>query len=257
MKSGWRGTALLAAALGACIAFAWATLPPVGDLATEFPATTALIERRAAEARAQGLEPRRLQHPVRLSAVAPHAVQAVILSEDARFWQHGGIDTVELAEAIAEAWKNRRLGRGASTITQQLAKNLWLSDERTLLRKVREAVLAKRLEATLGKKRILELYLNVVEWGPGVYGIEAAARHHFGVRASSLSVAQGAILAAMLPAPRRWIPARRPRVLERRALRIVGDLEATGAIDADAAEAARRELASFFGRPPRAESIPP
>ncbi len=235
-------------ALALWVGVTWATLPSVGDLAGTSPKTTALIEARTHEAEAEGRKPRRRQHWVGLGAVAPVAVQAVLVSEDARFWQHEGVDTVELELALEEAWDKRELGRGASTITQQLAKNLWLGEDRSLLRKLKELVLARRLEEALPKKRILTLYLNVVEWGPGVYGIEAAAREHFGVSAAALTPAQGAILAAMLPAPRRWLPSGKPPVLRRRALRIVDRLEAYGRISGAQAAAARGQIEARLGR---------
>src|SRR5262249_50688536 len=137
----------------------------------------------------------------------------------------GAVDYVELRKAVEDAAQEGHLGRGASTISQQLAKNLWLSGDRSLVRKAKELVLAQRLEEALTKKRILTLYLNVAEWGEGVYGIDAAAHEHFGVAAAELNPAQGAILAAMLPSPRRWIPARRPKVLLERSLRIIERLE--------------------------------
>src|SRR5262249_42295551 len=144
--------------------------------------------------------------------------------EDASFYLHHGVDEDELKNALSQAWTKRSLGRGASTITMQLAKNLWLSGERTLLRKLKEVILARRLEDAMPKKRILALYLNLVEWGDGVYGIEAGARAHFGISADQLSLGQGAILAAMLPAPRRWLPEKGSRILRVRSLRIIDRL---------------------------------
>lgn len=134
--------------------------------------------------------------------ISPHLKRAVIAAEDANFTEHDGVDW----EAIERAHeRNRRRGRvthGGSTITMQLAKNLFLSGERSYLRKAQELAIAFMLEAVLGKDRILELYLNVAEWGVGVFGCEAAARRHFGVGAAQLSPAQAARLAAMLPRPR-------------------------------------------------------
>lgn len=224
-------------------------LPDVAPLRTAMPRTTSLMDQRAAEARAERRKPRQRQAPVALASVAPHAVAAVLVSEDARFYTHGGVDWVELRNVLGEALEERRLGRGASTLTQQLAKNLYLSTDRSLLRKARELVLARRLERELGKQRILALYVNVVEWGEGVYGIEAAAREHFGVPARELSVAQGAMLAGMLPAPRRWLPAQKPAVLRARATVIVERLEQAGRITAAQAAGARVELARFYGEP--------
>ena len=224
-------------------------LPDVRPLRTTLPRTTSLMAQRAEEARAEKRRPRQRQSPVALANVAPHAVAAVLVSEDARFHQHGGVDWVEVRSVVNEALEERRLGRGASTLTQQLAKNLYLSTDRSLLRKARELVLARRLEAELGKQRILALYVNVVEWGDGVYGIEAAAREHFGTSARELTVAQGAMLAGMLPAPRRWLPAQRPPVLRARATVIVDRLEQAGRITPEQAVGARAELSRFYGEP--------
>ncbi|HEY6098970.1 MAG TPA: biosynthetic peptidoglycan transglycosylase, partial [Anaeromyxobacter sp.] len=138
---------------------------------------------------------------VPLAALPAHVVRAVTTSEDAGFFGHQGFDVGELRNAFAEAAEAGRLGRGGSTITQQLAKNLYLDGERTLARKVREAAVAIALEATLPKARILEIYVNVVEWGPGVRGIGAAARHWFGKDARDLSPREAAFLASILPSP--------------------------------------------------------
>ncbi|SEU01413.1 monofunctional biosynthetic peptidoglycan transglycosylase [Stigmatella erecta] len=228
----------------------YARLPDVSALRTENPRTTALMAQRAEEVYAAGRKPRVRQTWVSLGAVAPHVVDAVLISEDARFYRHEGVDWTEVKNSLDQSVHEARLGRGASTLTQQLAKNLYLSTDRSLLRKGKELLLARRLEAQLSKQRILALYLNVVEWGPGVYGIEAAAREHFGASARSLSVAQGAMLAAMLPAPRRWLPAQRPETLRTRADVILGRLEREGRISGAQAREARVELSRFFGGPP-------
>ncbi|MFP2931581.1 transglycosylase domain-containing protein [Pyxidicoccus sp. 3LG] len=244
---------LLLALAGLLLAFTvyeYATLPSAEPLAKENPKTTALMEWRAEQARDEGKKVRRRQHWVALSAISKHAVDAVLISEDAGFYVHEGVDTAELRKALEEAWEKRSLGRGASTITQQLAKNLWLSTDRSLLRKVKELVLAHRLEEALTKKRILTLYLNVAEWGQGVYGIEAGAREHFGVSASQLTVAQGAILAAMLPAPRKRSPSSGSRALWRQAHRIVDRLAALSRISAAQADAARSDIDRLLGRKP-------
>jgi monofunctional biosynthetic peptidoglycan transglycosylase len=244
---------VLLALAGALLAFAvyeYVTLPSAGPLEKENPQTTALIEQRAEEAREAGKKPRRRQHWVALSAISKHAVAAVLVSEDAGFYGHEGVDSSEVRKAMEEAWEKGRLGRGASTITQQLAKNLWLSTDRSLLRKAKELVLAHRLEKTLTKKRILTVYLNVVEWGQGVYGIEAGAREHFGVSASQLTVAQGAILAAMLPAPRKRSPSSGSRALWRRAHWLVDQLAAVNRITPAQADEARADIDRLLGRKP-------
>lgn len=157
--------------------------------------------------------------PTPLHDVSPVLVQMVLLSEDARFASHHGIDWVELEEAVRAVWQGRGRWRGASTITQQVAKNLYLSPSRNPLRKVKEAVTAVRLEVALSKDRILELYLNVAEWGPGIWGVAAASEAYFGVPPGRLTEEQAAALAATLPHPRTSNPIFRPaRMLARRDL---------------------------------------
>lgn len=188
------------------ILFQLATFPRVSRLADENPATTAFMDQRRAELRAAG-ESDQLQHQwVPYDRISPHLRSAVIVSEDSRFYQHDGIDTTELDRVVREAWEKKELGRGGSTITQQLAKNLYLSPSRNPWRKVKEILIAKRMEQTLSKKRILELYLNLVEFGETTYGAEAAARHYFGKPASRLTPSEAALLAGALPNPRKMNP---------------------------------------------------
>jgi monofunctional biosynthetic peptidoglycan transglycosylase len=148
---------------------------------------------------------------------------AVIAAEDTRFFQHGGFDWRQVQRAAAEDWEGKRL-RGASTIDQQLVKNLFLTTSRTPLRKVLEAGLVPPAEIILGKQRILELYLNVVEWGPGVFGAEAAAHYHYGISARQINREQGARLAAVLPAPR----TRRPAAMNRYTSQILTRMQQMG-----------------------------
>jgi monofunctional biosynthetic peptidoglycan transglycosylase len=145
--------------------------------------------------------------PVAIARISPHLRHAVVAAEDGRFYQHWGIDWAELGKVTEKGMDTRRPLRGASTITQQLVKNLFFTTHRNPVRKVAEFGLAPAAELVLGKERILELYLNSVEWGPGVFGAEAAARYHYGVGAGALSRDQAARLAACLPAPRRRRPA--------------------------------------------------
>ncbi|MBE4750087.1 monofunctional biosynthetic peptidoglycan transglycosylase [Corallococcus sp. ZKHCc1 1396] len=243
----WVLGGLLLAVL-AVITHAYVTLPDARPLAKENPKTTALMEQRADEAREAGRKPRRRQQWVPLSAISKPAVEAVLLSEDASFYLHDGVDTVELARAVGQAVEEGKLGRGASTLTQQLAKNLWLSTDRSLLRKAKELMLAHRLEEALTKQRILMLYLNVVEWGNGVYGIEAGAREHFGVSASQLTVAQGAVLASMLPSPRKRSPSSGSRALLKQSHRVVHALKVYRRISAEQEEAAHAEVDRLLGR---------
>ena len=168
------------------------------------PASTAFMERRLDKLREAN--PRaRLQHRwVPYARISTDLKRAVIAAEDAKFLDHEGFDWEAIQKAIEKNEREGRVVAGASTISQQLAKNLFLSGERTWLRKGEEAAITWMLESTLSKRRILELYLNFAEWGDGIFGAEAAARYHFGVSAAALEPAQAAWLAAILPSPRRY-----------------------------------------------------
>ena len=147
----------------------------------------------------------RIQHHwVPYVRISPHLKRAVIAAEDARFLDHEGFDWDAIQKAMQKNERSGRVVAGASTISQQLAKNLFLSGSRSWLRKAQEAAITWMMERTLSKRRILELYLNLAEWGEGVFGAEAAARHHFGVPAMALAPEQAAYLAAILPSPRRY-----------------------------------------------------
>ena len=183
------------------------TWPDVGALERRNPETTAFIESYRAVAESQGESTDVLWVWVPYDSISPHLKRAVLVAEDIGFFSHGGFESSEIKQAIRDALSGERALRGASTITQQLAKNLWLSPRRSLLRKLKEAALTYHLEQQLSKKRILELYLNVVEFGPGVYGAEAAARYYFGKAARDLNPEEAAQLAAGLPRPSRWNPA--------------------------------------------------
>jgi monofunctional biosynthetic peptidoglycan transglycosylase len=192
------------------------TLPDVAALARTNPSTTAFIESRKSEAAARGRSFHLQWTWVPLARLSPHLQKAVLVSEDASFYQHHGFDWDGMKDAFTRNLEKGRLRRGGSTLTQQLAKNLYLSPDKNLLRKGHEAMLTWELERVLPKKRILELYLNVVEWGHGVYGAEAAARHHFGKSAEDVSPDEAALLAAMLPSPRRYDPLRPTPYLTKR-----------------------------------------
>jgi monofunctional biosynthetic peptidoglycan transglycosylase len=239
--------ALLAAALAAWIS--WISLPDVAPLASRAPPSTALMDQRRTEATRSGKAFRPDYRPVSLDRISPRLARAVVASEDASFFGHAGFDWDEIKNAAGQNWKAGRTVRGASTITQQLAKNLWLGTERSYLRKLREALLAVKLERTLSKRRILTLYLDVAEWGDGVFGAEAAAHRWFGTSARDLSAAQAATLAAMLPAPRRAAIAPAPRWLARRARRILSLLERNGTVPAAEAASARAELERILAAP--------
>jgi monofunctional biosynthetic peptidoglycan transglycosylase len=212
-------------AVGAWLLYEAWTWPRVAALATRPPRTTAFIERHRAEQRAAGRDDRVQWIWVPYSAISIHLKRAVVVAEDIRFFAHGGVDLEEVEDALERAMEHQRLPRGASTITQQLAKNLWLSPSRSPLRKAREAILAWQLERTLSKRRILELYLNVAEFGPGVYGVEAAARRHFAQPAAALGPLEAAQLAAVLPNPRAWHPGSPSRAYQAHVARILRRME--------------------------------
>lgn len=170
------------------------------------PPTTAMMLRRTVQRAVAGQKPWYPRRDVvKRSEISPRLRRAVLAAEDDRFYLHWGLDVVEIRKALERAERGGRL-RGASTITQQVAKNIFLWEGRSFVRKGLEAYLTLVLELTLPKERILDLYLNLAEWGDGVFGAEMAARRHFGVSAAQLSAEQAARLAAILPAPRRWSP---------------------------------------------------
>jgi monofunctional biosynthetic peptidoglycan transglycosylase len=196
----------VAVALAALAVWEWATWPDVARLARENPKTTAFLERWRAGERAAGRRADAQLRFVPYGRISDSLKLAVLVGEDIDFFSHHGFATREIRTALTEAWEERELPRGASTITQQLAKNLWLSPSRNPLRKIREALLTRALERRLSKRRILELYLNVVEFGPGVWGAENAARRYFGEGAGELGEREAAMLAAALPRPATWHP---------------------------------------------------
>jgi monofunctional biosynthetic peptidoglycan transglycosylase len=212
----------VAAAGFAALAYIYLTLPDVRVLAGSNPATTAFIELRAGEAHARGHVPRRDQRWVSYERISGHLKRAVLVAEDDAFWQHEGVDFAQIKESLEHDLEQGRMVRGGSTITQQLAKNLYLSPSRNPIRKLRELFIARRLEAELSKRRILEIYLNVVEWGDGIYGAEAASRTYFRKPASQVGPGEAALLAAALVNPRVLAPGRPTARLLRRQRLILG-----------------------------------
>jgi monofunctional glycosyltransferase len=226
---------IFAGAVGVWLLYEVVTFPCISCLRNENPATSSMIEYRISEAKAEGREPRKFMMWMPIEQISPNLQRAVLAGEDARFFEHDGFDwkAIEAAwdEAVKEGEKEAReeceadakaantpkkdckpseddwippmpsFKRGASTVTQQLAKNLFLSEDRNFLRKGREAAYTYFLERYLTKKRILELYLNVIEWGDGVYGAEAASRVYFKKSASDLTRDEAAYLSAMIPSP--------------------------------------------------------
>ncbi|MBA2379507.1 MAG: transglycosylase domain-containing protein [Blastocatellia bacterium] len=212
---------ILLGAIGIWLAYELITFPSISKLRSENPVTTSMIEYRISQAADAGKEPRKYMIWTPIEQISPHLERAVLAGEDSRFFEHNGFDweAIDKAwnEAVREGEKEAKASgdydpnswippmpsfrRGASTVTQQLSKNLYLSEDRNFLRKGREALYTYFLERELSKKRILEIYLNVIEWGDGIYGAEAASRHYFRKSASNLTREEAAYLAAMIPSP--------------------------------------------------------
>lgn len=249
-------TLIVLGAFTVWLGYEFFTFPDIAALKTENPATTSMIEYRAAQDRKEGRQPTREQIWVPINKISPHLQRAVIAGEDTNFVAHDGFDW----DAIQKAWeaaqkeaekeakaegdkdpndweipnldkdslidaalvslgypKTSNFKRGASTITQQLSKNLYLSEERSFTRKVREYLITRSLESNLSKRRILEIYLNVIEWGDGIYGAEAASRVYFKKSAAELTPQEAAYLAAMIPSPLNiFNPQKNPKRVTRR-----------------------------------------
>jgi len=213
----------LTAAYAVYVAAGLPSTAQVRALARTNPGSTALMEERDDEARRAGRAPRRrAQSWLPLSRVSRQLIRAVLASEDQRFFGHDGVDWEAIQKSVDEDRKKGRFARGGSTITQQLAKNLFLSTRKTPTRKLRELVVAHWLERDLSKRRILELYLNVIEWGDAVYGCEAAARRWLGKSCSDLDEDDAAGLVAMIPNPRRINPKVSPARHARAKRRVLG-----------------------------------
>ena len=189
------------------------SLPDVQDLKKHNPKTTSFIEMRKQQAQKAGKKLRIRQRWVRFSSIPKHFKQAVRITEDASFYRHEGVDFDELKESIKKDFKSGKLKRGGSTITQQLAKNLYLSSEKSFIRKIKEYLIARRLEEALSKNRIFHIYLNVIEFGRGIFGVQAASRYYFGCNVADLSLEQMIRLAAIIPRPLRTNPKKNSRWL--------------------------------------------
>jgi monofunctional biosynthetic peptidoglycan transglycosylase len=182
------------------------SLPDLSKLKKGNPPKTALMEYREKESKEKGKKFRMNQTWVPLSNISPYLVKAVLIAEDDKFWSHEGFDYEAIRKAIEKDIKAKRFKFGGSTISQQLARNLYLSPAKNPLRKMREAIITWRMEKVLPKRRILELYLNLVEWGNGIFGVEAASRHYYGKPSSELTPQEAARLATVLPNPRKYNP---------------------------------------------------
>jgi monofunctional glycosyltransferase len=219
-------------------AWVWWGLPArseVRALEERNPGKTRLMREREQEARTKGRGAHTRQSWVPLSAVSRHLIHAVLASEDQKFFGHAGVDWQAIQESLEKDVEKRRLSRGGSTITQQLAKNLYFGTEKTPLRKLRELVVTSWLEHDLSKPRILALYLNVIEWGDSVYGCEAAAERWYGKPAAALNEEEAAGLAAMIPNPRRLNPQVSAPRHERATRRVIWLMGQAGYLGRDAA----------------------
>ena len=204
---------------------------PFGDidrLKSANPTETAFMREHAERTKQEGKAFKRQHKWIPLSRISKDAVNAIIVAEDGTFWSHGGFDWFEFRESIERNITEGRAARGASTITQQLVKNLYLSSSKNPFRKLKEWILTWYMEQSLSKSRILEVYLNVIEWGRGVYGIDAASQYYFGKSSSELSRDEAARLAAIIPSPRRFRADQESRYVVRRSRIILERMAARG-----------------------------
>jgi monofunctional biosynthetic peptidoglycan transglycosylase len=232
MKRSWLRIGLIVLAMISLplggLAWYWlATFPDVPVLAKKNPTETALMAARKAEAEAAGRPYKRQWTWVSLSEMSPSLQRAVVAAEDAAFFSHEGFDWDGIKVAMERNLEAGKIERGGSTITQQVAKNLFLTQDKSFFRKAREAMITRALEQHLSKGRILEIYLNIAEWGEGVYGAEQAARHYFYKSAKELTADEAALLAAMLPSPLKYDPLRLTPFLVKRQHQILSWMGAT------------------------------
>jgi monofunctional biosynthetic peptidoglycan transglycosylase len=231
LRAAWRfslrafAVVLLAIAATAAWVF-W--LPDVTPLKKTPPKTTAYMELRRREAAAKGKKLDLRWTWVPYDSISENLRGAVVTAEDDTYYRHDGVDWDALRSAWERDKKEGKLRAGGSTITMQLARNLYLSPSKNPLRKVKEILIARRLDRELGKRRVLELYLNVVEWGKGIFGCEAAARAYFAKSCAELTPDEAVAMAVVLPNPRRWDPSKAGPYVQRNSARIVGRMQASG-----------------------------
>jgi monofunctional biosynthetic peptidoglycan transglycosylase len=194
--------------------------PDIASLKKSRPGKTAFMEYREEMWQEKGIKRKIRNTWVPLSRISPYVMKAVIIAEDDKFWSHEGFDFEAMQKALEKDIKKKKFQVGGSTISQQLAKNLYLSPSKNPVRKIKEAILTWRMEQRLSKRRIIELYLNVAEMGDGVFGVEAAAQSHYGKHASGLNAREAAALASVLPNPRRYKPNGTSRYVENQSERI-------------------------------------
>lgn len=232
--------ALFFSAILLCIGF-YSVYPDVSTLIKENPKKTSFMEFREREWEREGKKIKIRQVWTPLPRISTYLVKAVLIAEDDKFWSHEGFDFDALQKAIETDIKQRKFKSGGSTISQQLAKNLYLTPSRNPVRKIKEVIITYRIERNLSKKRILELYLNVAEWGEGIFGIEAASRNYYRKSASELTPEEAARLATVLPNPRMYNPLGNSNYVENRSRIIYGVMVKRGIVVTESGEIESKE----------------
>ena len=215
--------------LGAIDIGRYAVYPNIAALKNERPIPTAFMEYRENQWADENRDMRLTQKWVSMDKISPNIIKAVLIGEDDGFWKHDGFDVKGMENAIERSIKKKTLA-GGSTISQQLSKNLYLSPSKNPVRKIKEAIITWRIEKTLSKRRILEIYLNVAEWGDGIFGIEAAARHYYHKSAKNLTANEASRLAAVLPNPIKYNPTGNQKYVKNRARIILKTMKRRGVI---------------------------
>jgi monofunctional biosynthetic peptidoglycan transglycosylase len=229
--------------------------PDVSRLQKERPGKTSFMDYRERQWKREGAKKKVNQQWVSLNRISPYVVKAVIIAEDDKFWAHEGFDFEAIQKAVEKDVKKRQFKAGGSTISQQLVKNLYLTPSKNPIRKIKEAVLTWRLERNLSKRRIIELYLNVAEWGDGIFGIEAASLHYFRKSAADLTAREAARLAVVLPSPLRYHPGAGGSYPEKRAETIYNIMVRRGIVIPEYEEILNEP--AFVGEGQGDGSIPP
>jgi monofunctional glycosyltransferase len=227
-RTRWMLLALCAMLLLAGVEIGTLPFGEVTALRNHNPGMTAFMRAGAEHASQEGKKFRKLQEWVPLKSISKDLINAVVVAEDGRFWSHSGFDWFEFKESVERNLKEGKAARGASTITQQLVKNLYLSSSKSPLRKLKEWILTWWMERQLSKSRIIELYLNVIEWGPDIYGVEAASRAYFQKDAVDLSREEAARMAAVIPNPKNHQPDEQSEYVDRRTTMILDRMLARG-----------------------------
>ncbi len=228
MKLFWKITLMLII-LGAVDIGRYVVYPDISALKNERPIPTAFMEYRESQWADENRDIHITQTWVSMNKISPNVIKAVLIGEDDGFWKHDGFDIKGMENAIERSIKKKTLA-GGSTISQQLSKNLYLSPSKNPVRKIKEAILTWRIEKTLSKRRILEIYLNVAEWGDGIFGIEAAARHYYHKSAKNLTAREASRLVAVLPNPIKYNPTGNQKYVKNRARIIYKTMQRRGVI---------------------------